>query len=423
MRIKLTDRAVRELPHPARGSKVTFDSELTGFGLRATPGAKAFVLSCRIEGRQRQLSIGGFPEWPTDMARKEAARLKRLIDLGRDPMRERLEERQAPRMKELARRYLNEHAIPYKSPKSVYDDRLMIRRFIDPTITIRGPVGDAVEAYQPDRPGDREIAKALGDAKVRDVDYDDIDDIHHKITLSGRPVTADRVTALLSKMLSFAERKKLRERGSNPCKGAARNAEIKREKVLTDTQLGKLLRAVAEYPHRDAADVIMLALLTGARQGELLQARWAEIDFDRGVWDKPQPKTKQRRSHHVPLGVPALRLLKDRHGEVEGPWIFPGRHRGRPLTSIKKAWRTICDQAGIPHGREEGFTAHDLRHQFASLAVSGGATLPMIGGLLGHTVPTTTARYAHLFDQPLREVSDAVGRRLIPSVDNNRRPA
>jgi integrase len=427
MGIRLTDKVVRDLPFSERGSKLTFDIELKGFAVRCTAGAKAFVLAYRTaEGKQRQLTIGSFPGWTTVLAREEAAQCKRMIDRGLDPMRQREEARLAPTMKDLARVYLVEFAIPYKSEKSVYDDRLMIRRFIDPTMTLRGAVEDAPEPYRVDNPVDREVARVFGAQKVRAVDYEDIDDIHAKVTTSGRRVTANRLCAMLSKMFSFAERRGLRDRGSNPCKGAPRNSEHKRQRIFADHQIEKLIAAIANYPHRGAADAILLCLLTGGRQGEVLQMRRAEIDFNRGVWTKPSGHTKQRQEHHLPLGVPALRLLEDRHHEIKGEWVFPGRRRGHHLTSVKKAWQAICTAAGIPHGREAGFVAHDLRHQFASMAISGGATLPVAGGLLGHSQPSTTQRYAHLFDKPLREVSDKVGRQLISAAgqaERHTRPA
>jgi len=424
MGVRLTDRVVRELPFPERGSKVTFDIELKGFGVRCTAGSRAFVLAYRTaEGKQRQLTIGSFPDWTTVLAREEAARCKREVDLGNDPMQQRDEARRAPAMKDLARLYLTEHALPYKAPKSVYDDRLMIRRFIDPTITLRGAVVDAPEPYRVDNPLDREIARTFGGARVRAVNYADIDRLHQKITSSGRRVTANRLIALLSKMFALAERRGIHDRGGNPCKGAPRNTETKRKPVFSNEQVRKLILAIGAYPQRTAADAIVLALLTGARTGEVLRARWSEIDFDRGVWVKPARHTKQRQDHRLPLGVPALHLLADRRNEIAGEWVFPGRKRGHHLTSIKKAWTTICAEAGIPQGREAGFVAHDLRHHFASIAISGGASLAMVGGLLGHTQAQTTMRYAHLFERPLRAVSDAVGRQLIPvasQVSDNR---
>jgi integrase len=415
MGVKLTDKIVREMPFTERGTKVVFDAELKGFGVRCTSGAKAFVLVYRtVEGQQRQLTIGGFPEWTTVLAREETARLKREVDRGEDPMRQREETRLAPTMKDLARLYLTEYAIPYKAEKSVYDDRLLIRRFIDPTLSLRGAVEDAPEPHHVDNPVDRQIARVFGAAKARAVGYGDIDDIHAKVTTSGRLVTANRLCALLSKMFSFAERRGLRDRGSgNPCKGSPRNTEQKRERFFADYQVEKLIAAIAAHPRRGAADAILLCLLTGARQGEVLRMRWTDIDFVRGVWVKPSGHTKLRREQHFPLGVPALRLLEDRHREVEDEWVFPGRRYGQHLTSLKKAWSAICIAAGIPPGREVGFVAHDLRHQFASMAVSGGATLPMVGGLLGHSQPSTTLRYAHLFDEPLRQVSDQVARRVM----------
>jgi integrase len=414
MRLRLTDKVVRELPFAERGSKLTFDSELTGFAVRSTVGAKAFVLNTRIDGRLRQPTIGSYPEWTTALARAEAARLKREIDLGNDPLREREEARTAPRMRDLARLYLSEYAIPYKAEKSVYDDRLLLRRFVDPLLTLRGPVEDAPKPYRVDRTLDRDIAKSFGDLRVRSVTSADTDRLHQRITMSGRPVTANRLNALFSNMFNFAERRGLRERGSNPCRGGPRNAEHKRKRVLNDTQLAELLRAIAEHPQRTAADAIMLALLTGARQGELLRARWPDIDFDRSIWRKPFDNTKEDEDRFVPLAVLSLRLLEDRRAEATSQWIFPGRRRDQPLTSVKKAWRAICSAAGIPCGRREtGYVAHDLRHQFASVAVSGGASLAMIGGLLGHSQVQTTQRYSHLFTRPLREVSDAVGRQLI----------
>jgi integrase len=428
MGVRLTDRVVRELPFPERGSKVTFDIELKGFGVRCTAGSRAFVLAYRTaEGKQRQLTIGSFPEWTTILAREEAARSKREVDLGNDPMQQRDEARLAPTMKDLARLYLSEYALPYKAPKSVYDDRLMIRRFIDPTITLHGAVADAPEPYRVDNPLDREIARTFGSAKVRGVDFAQIDRLHQQVTSSGRRITANRLSALLSKMFSFGERRGLRDRGSNPCKGAPRNTETKREAVFSDEQVAKLILGIGVYPHRTAADAIMLALLTGARTAEVLQARWSEIDFGRGVWVKPARHTKQRQDHRLPLGVPALRLLEDRRNEVACEWVFPGRKGGHRLTSVRKAWTTICAAAGIPHGREAGFVVHDLRHQFASIAISSGASLAMVGGLLGHTQAQTTMRYAHLFERPLRAVSDAVGRQLIPvpsqTPNSNNRPA
>ena len=85
-------------------------------------------------------------------------------------------------------------------------------------------------------------------------------------------------------------------------------------------------------------------------------------------------------------------------------WVFPGDAEGKPLQDIKRFWEDVRTKAELP-----GVRIHDLRHTFASLLVSGGMTLPMIGKLLGHTQVQTTQRYAHLLDDPLRAGLEQVG--------------
>ena len=146
-----------------------------------------------------------------------------------------------------------------------------------------------------------------------------------------------------------------------------------------------------------------LLLLTGARRGEVLSMTWDQIDFENGTWTKPSAHTKQKKTHHVPLSAPALQLLADMRGTSNSEYVFPGRgteHR----SDLKKPWASICDVAGI-----EKLRLHDLRHSYASLAAAGGASLPIIGKLLGHTQVATTGRYAHLDVDPLREVAERVG--------------
>ena len=147
-------------------------------------------------------------------------------------------------------------------------------------------------------------------------------------------------------------------------------------------------------------------LLTGARRGEALAAKWQDIDFKTGTWSKPAATTKQRKLHHVPLSEAALHLLRELRARVPAdvPWLFPtngGGHR----KDVKDSWTAISKAAGIPDVR-----VHDLRHPFASVLASGvGASLPLIGALLGHTSAQTTMRYSHLFDDVQRAAVNEAG--------------
>ena len=130
-----------------------------------------------------------------------------------------------------------------------------------------------------------------------------------------------------------------------------------------------------------------------------------DLDLEQGVWTKPGHTTKQKTEHRVPLSAPALELLTAIRAKApdDAEFVFPGRHSGHRF-DLKKPWPKICKAAGIT-----GVRVHDLRHTYASLLASAGFSLPMIGALLGHTQPQTTHRYAHLFDDPLRQATERVG--------------
>src|SRR5882762_10423981 len=87
--------------------------------------------------------------------------------------------------------------------------------------------------------------------------------------------------------------------------------------------------------------------------------------------------------------------------QTESPFLFPGAEEGKPLEGIRKAWESVCRTAKLNDVR-----IHDLRHTYASHLVSAGMSLPIVGRLLGHTQPQTTARYAHLADDPLRQATN-----------------
>jgi integrase len=110
--------------------------------------------------------------------------------------------------------------------------------------------------------------------------------------------------------------------------------------------------------------------------------------------------------HRVPISSAVVDLLKSIRPTVpdDCPWVFPGDVEGKPIQEIKRFWDDVRTEAGI-----EDVRIHDLRHTFASLLVSGGASLPLIGQMLGHTQVQTTLRYAHLFDDPMRKAAEMVG--------------
>ncbi len=152
-------------------------------------------------------------------------------------------------------------------------------------------------------------------------------------------------------------------------------------------------------------------MLTGARLGEVRTATFDQFNLELAIWTKQAAYTKQRRIHRIPISTEAVALVRLRREAAPAgcPFLFPGDLEGQPVIELKHFWARMREVAHIPDVR-----IHYLRHTFASLLVSGGASLEMIGKLLGHTQIGTTQRYAHLIESPLRAGVNAVGELLRP---------
>ncbi len=386
MPIKLDETAVRTATPPAKGADTIWDSEIKGFGLRVyaptrrhPEGAKAFFLNYRAFGVERRLTIGDFPAWSALAARYEAKDLRKRVDRGEDPARERREAREAPTVKDLAERYKAEH-LPRKAPSSRKADWAMIEQWILPV---------------------------LGERRVADVHYGDMAALHQRITASGRPVRANRVLAVASKMFALSlkpmagENEPWRDAAQgNPCRGIERNPEQGRERFFSTAEIAALTDALAEH-ESPAADCLRLLMLTGCRPGEAMRATWAEF-AEPGFWVKPSAHTKQRKVHRVPLSPGATELVAKlrRQRADDSELVFPGRIKSQ----LCRCWETVAARAGL-----KGERVYDLRHSFASIGAAGGLSLQIIGKLLGHTVARTTEKYAHLADDPLREAAARIG--------------
>jgi integrase len=372
----LTDRLVKALDAPAEGYRLVADDEVKGFNVRITAaGARSFIVRYRRKSDHmgRSYTIGAFPDWKTTAARDEAKRIKREVDGGGDPVGDEQSYRDAATVNDLADRFEAE-VLPRNRPSTARTYRNQLRS---------------------------EIRPRLGKLKVEAVRFSDIDKLHRD--LSDKPYHANRVIALLSRMFAMAVRWEMRK--DNPAKGIERNQEHKRERYLSPDEIDRLSDALDGYSDQQTADIVRVLLLTGARVGETVQARWNDVDLDAGVWTKPGMTTKQKTSHRLPLSDAAVLLLRKIRADVakDCPWVFPAGDGTTHRSPVKNGWTVICAMADIKDCR-----IHDLRHTHASILINKGYSLPVIGKLLGHSTPVTTARYGHLADDPLRRaVEDA----------------
>jgi len=403
-RKKLTERPVKAETKPG----IVWDTEVSGFGLRILAGEKditrTFILNYRVGGRERRMTIGRFPAWSAQAAREAAIKHKRQVDAGDDPLAKRQAADGASTVADVWEQYETDH-LPDKRESSRRGDRDSWERYIKP---------------------------AIGRMKATAVKKADIQAMHRKIKQRA-PYQANRVLALVSKLFNFA-RTEMELPIENPAKGVKKAPEQARKRYLTKAETERLLAVLDQYPvtayHRlpkakwfeedgrimksravklnepdpaleQSVNVIKLIMLTGCRKGEALAARWEQFDFEAGTWTKPAATTKQDQEHAIPLSRHAVELLNGIK-RTGSPYVFPSDEGHQQ--DIKKAWATIRKRAGI-----EDVRIHDLRHQFASVLVSAGQSLAIIGALLGHTQSKTTERYAHLFDEPLRKATDAAG--------------
>jgi integrase len=324
--------------------------------------------------------------WKTARAREHAKDLKARIrsEAGYDPLAEIEAERDAPTIDDLAKRFLKEHAAK-KRPVTRDSYARCIARYILP---------------------------ALKHRKVVEVHYTDIDGLHRKVTEEAGPYMANRVVATLSKAFNLAIRWQWCT--NNPVRGVERNVEEKRKRYLSGDELARLTEALSKHPDQQAANIVRMLLLTGARKREVLSARWDHFDLESGVWTKPSSETKQKRDHVVPISAPVRQLLADiragaknqaeRKGRPLSPFVFPGR-LGAHLQDIKEDWAALCRSANItttqqtPKGRTivtHSARIHDLRHTHASVLASAGFSLPMIGAVLGHNHHTVSIHAVNL---------------------------
>lgn len=378
---KLTKRVIDKLE--ARDKDyIVFDSELPGFGIRVMPSGKCFFLiQYRRHGRTRRVMIGQFGPVTAEIARKEAIRmLGNVRGADGDPAAIRDRERQSATVKELGERFLKEHVATRCKPTTQAEYRRAVELFINPF---------------------------FGNQRARTVSAADVSELHG--AHAHIPYQANRTLGVLSKMMNLAEIWGIRDKHTNPCEDIARYPEHKRERFLSAKEMKRLGAVLSQFEADGsessyAVTAFRLLLLTGCRLREIQTLKWEYVDLEERQINLPDSKTGAKTVH---LGEAAVELLK-RLPQADGnPHVIVGKFKDTHLTDLQRPWRRIRKAAGLDNVR-----IHDLRHTFASGGLLVGESLPMIGKLLGHTQVQTTARYAHLANDPVKAAATRISERL-----------
>lgn len=384
---KITTRLVEQL----KPGEVVSDTHLPGYSVRCQKQAKIYFVRKYANGRRHFVSIGqhavaGLTE---RKARDKAQEIIISLRHGNNPTAERIKSRNTPTLNEYAEHFFHEHGRKLKS-STLRDYKSIYKTHISTT--------------------------KLGRLKLDELARSDLASLHARMHLKKR--TANKVLQIISSMYREARQSGVIEANTNPTMGIRHYKIEARQRFLTRDELERIGEVLnrAEIDGTEsiyAIAAIRLLIYTGARLNEILTLRWDWVDMERGCLNLPDSKTGRKIIH---LSPPAQELLTNLPKVKNNPFVIVGEIEGSHRINLRKPWERIKEKARIQpailhNGSEQHVRLHDLRHSFASLAASGGASLLMIGALLGHRQVSTTARYAHLTDDPLKHVNDAAGRK------------
>ena len=387
-RISFTKKMLDRLPLPPVGKRVDyFDTTTNHLTLRVSHvGTKAFVLYRKIDGIAERLTLGRYPTMTIDQARRMVAQHNGSIAVGQNPAEEKRSMRQESTLGEVFARYMVEYAKPRKKSWEIDEQRYNVH----------------LVHWQNKKLGlikKQHVQKLLTHIAENQRFIEGVDKLgRRKVKKVGGKGASNQILRLLRKV--FNQAIDWGWEGDNPCTRIKEYKSQSRDRFLEGDELPKFFEALGEEPNTVARDYILASLLTGARRTNVLEMRWDQINLERREWLIPE--TKNGESQRLPLISAMLTLLKDRKAEADGSeWVFPSHGSTGHLTNPDKTWKRVLARAGIDDAR--GTWLHDLRRSMGSWQANTGASLSVIGKSLNHKNVNTTAIYARLALDPVRE--------------------
>lgn len=385
MPVRLTTVITLSVVAALKPGDVAHDSKLIGFGARRQKHAVSYFVKLRHAGKQRWITVGRHNQ-PTpdgDTWRPDTARVRAKQLIGNPLLADPLPSSPDSTFATVVEQFMTEHA-PKLRPRTLVEYRRMVDQYLVPI---------------------------LGQHPVAAVTRGHVISAH--ATWSGTPRSGNFALTVLSKFMSWAEDHGYRHDGTNPVRRVERYKENKRERFLTPEELARLGAALdhVEAQHLTSPYIvaaIRLLIFTGCRLSEILTLEWSHVDITRKMLFLDDSKTGKK---SVTLNDAAMDVLANIPRFQNNPYVIVGHRYGSHLVNLHAPWNMIRIMAELP-----GVRLHDLRHTFASVAVATGGSLPVLGRQLGHSQSRTTQRYAHLSDDPVRQLTQTTGERLAQSL-------
>ena len=387
-KISFTKKVLDKLPLPPVGKRVDyFDTTTNHLTLRVSHvGTKAFVLYRKIDGVAERITLGRYPAMSIIQARQMVAQHNGSIAVGQNPDEQKRSLRQESTLGEVFKRYIVEYAKPHKKSWEIDEQRYNVHLVHWQNKKLSAIKKQHVQKLLVYIADNQRMIEGIDKANRR------------KVKKIGGKGASNQILRLLRKVFNLAI--DWGWDGDNPCSRIKEYKSKSRDRFLEGDELPKFFEALAEETNTVARDYILASLLTGARRENVLSMRWDQVNLERGEWFIPE--TKNGESQRVPLISAMHDLLKDRKAECgDGQWVFPSHGATGHLTNPDKAWKRILSRAGIDDLR--GTWLHDLRRSMGSWQANTGASLSVIGKSLNHKNVNTTAIYARLAMDPVRE--------------------
>ena len=385
----LTKRLIDSAVYQGTGNSrdVRWDDNPRGFGLRVYPGGerKAFVLSYRVNGVKRLMTLGDYGVLTLEQARQAARHALHAVESEQaDPLVEKRKAASAARTGTVQAMF----------------DAYVEARVHDPRRPMRA-------ADYPRRLAQLYINPRFGARQTDDIRRSEIREWHG--SLAHIPIQANRALQYLKaafqwRLAQSDDRPDSRADVRNPCWGVRLYPERPRTVRLELTELPRLEAAIdAEATDPYLRTFLRFVLATGCRRGEALKLHWTDVTINESTGTVVFRDTKGGGDHSVPLSAYAAKLLQALPKVKDNPHVFVGRIPGAPLVAPDKAWGRIRARAGLPNLR-----MHDLRRTFGSWLGDAGFTSKQIGSTLGHKTDITSRVYMSLGEASKRSAVDAV---------------